>query len=351
MAKRIVFCADGTWDSSGNNTNVCKLFNALTTTAGQFPFYDSGVGADGCPLEKVLGGAFGDGLFQKIKDGYTQVAHLYEAGDDIFLFGFSRGAYTVRSLAGMIANCGLPTKNFDQALVESAFNAYRNKDQRAQILAGLREKYGMVNAKITMVGVWDTVGSLGIPAIFGGVSPLLYGFLDTGLHPNVLNAYQALAIDERRREFPPTLWRPDPANAGSQTVEQVWFTGVHCDVGGSYPEAGLSDITLSWMLRKATALGLEISAAAAQQYGVQPDAEHALDQKHESWNLAWGFPAKRTIAPDASVSNSVAIRCAHDSSYQPQNLSVANGILAGTYKIVQAVANPPAQASAAVAGK
>src|SRR5580704_11991612 len=120
MGKRIVFCADGTWDSSGKNTNVYKLFKALQTSAEQVPYYDDGVGSDGLPIEKLLGGAFGAGLFQKIKDGYTKIAHVYEAGDEIFLLGFSRGAYTARSLGGMIAICGLPTKTFDNSLVDTA---------------------------------------------------------------------------------------------------------------------------------------------------------------------------------------------------------------------------------------
>jgi uncharacterized protein (DUF2235 family) len=353
MPKNIVFCADGTWDSSGNNTNVCRLFNAIPTTADQFPFYDDGVGSDGILIQKLAGGAFGLGLFQKIKDGYTKIAHLYEEGDKIFIFGFSRGAYTARSLAGMIAASGLPTKNFDQQLVESAFSAYRNKDQRQQILAGLNEKYGMFDAKITMVGVWDTVGSLGIPALFGGVSPVEYGFLDTGLHPDVLNAYQALAIDERRFAFPPTLWNPNPANAATQVVEQVWFTGVHCDVGGSYPETGLADITLSWMMNKAVALGLQVTTTAADLYGGLPDAKNALDQKHESWNIVWGFPRKRDIATTASISNSVSVRCAHDSSYRPGNLSITDGVLAGSYQMVRTITDPPAEsmASAAAGGK
>lgn len=353
MSKRIVFCADGTWDSSGNNTNVCKMFNAVQTTATQLPFYDDGVGADGTPIDKLLGGAFGLGLFQKIKDGYTKIAHVYEEGDDIFIFGFSRGAYTARSLAGMIAICGLPTKNFDQALVEDAFNAYRNKDQRQQILNDLNAKYSMFDAKITMLGVWDTVGSLGIPAIFGGVSPILYGFLDTSLHTDVLHAYHALAIDERRREFPPTLWTLGPSNPPSQIVEQVWFTGVHCDVGGSYPETGLADITFSWMMNKATDLGLEVTNAAINSYGGSPDPEKALDQKHESWNVLWLFPKRRDIGTTASISNSVVIRCAHDSSYRPGNLSIADGALANTYQVVRVVADPPSEpmSLAAAGGK
>jgi uncharacterized protein (DUF2235 family) len=337
MPKNIVFCADGTWDSSANSTNVYKLFKACLTTAAQVPYYDDGVGANGNPIEKLLGGAFGTGLFQKIKDGYSKIAQVYEAGDHLFIFGFSRGAYTARSLAGMIAVSGLPTKNFDDPLVEAAFTAYRNRDQRAQILAALQQSYAMDDAKLAMVGVWDTVGSLGIPAIFGGVSPLIYGFLDTSLHPDVLNAFQALAVDEGRAEFPPTLWTSAPAP--NQVLEQVWFTGVHCDVGGGYPEHGLSDITLSWMLSKAIPLGLQIDPTIHSQFALL-DGKHSLDLLHDSWSLIWGFPKSRSIADTSWVANSVQIRCSNDSSYTPGNLNRNGTQLASSYIIEPVVSNP-----------
>src|SRR5277367_126053 len=117
MSKTIAYCADGTWDSSTSHTNVYKLYKALITSASQVPLYDDGVGASANPILKIVGGAFGTGLFQKIKDGYTKIAHIYEPGDSIFLFGFSRGAYTARSLAGMILACGLPTGDFADGMV------------------------------------------------------------------------------------------------------------------------------------------------------------------------------------------------------------------------------------------
>jgi uncharacterized protein (DUF2235 family) len=309
MSKRIIFCADGTWDSAQNDTNVYSLFKAIPIASDQVPFYDDGVGADGTLIEKLFGGAFGDGLFQKIKDGYTKIAHVYEQDDDIFIFGFSRGAYTARSLAGMIAVCGLPTASFDNTLVNAAFNAYRERDpnQRKSLLAGLAP-YNLYNAKLKMVGVWDTVGSLGIPALLGAVDPILYGFLDTNLHPDVLNAYQALAIDERRREFPPTLWTPHAPPVPRQVLEQVWFCGVHCDIGGGYPETGLSDIALSWMMGKANSLGLQFDPGVWGQYATL-DAKYAISQIHDSWSLLWGFPKSRTVANNSALSNSVAIRC------------------------------------------
>jgi len=228
MSKRIVFCADGTWQAPVNNTNVYRLYKALTVASDQVTFYDDGVGADATGLNRVLQGAFGQGILQKIQDGYTKIAHVYEPGDEIFLFGFSRGAYTARSLAGMIANCGLPTGAFSDGCVTQAFAAYRDPVNRASILAGLTA-CGLAAATIQMVGVWDTVGSLGIPAIFGGVDEKTYGFLDTGLHPDIKNAYQCLALDEKRAQFPATLWTSAPA--AGQTVEQIWFSGCHGDVG------------------------------------------------------------------------------------------------------------------------
>jgi uncharacterized protein (DUF2235 family) len=350
MNKRIVLCTDGTWDNTANNTNVYKLAKALTTSADQVSFYDDGVGVNGTPIEKLVGGAFGTGLFQKVKDGYTQVAHLYQQDDPIFLFGFSRGAYTARSIAGMIAICGLPTKDFDSKMVDTAFQAYRNPGQRDTLLAQLNQNYDMYNAKITMLGVWDTVGSLGIPAIFGGVDNLLYGFLDTSLHPDVLHAYQAIAIDERRVEFPPTLWTSQPAS--NQTLEQIWFTGVHSDVGGGYgvdpaTQTALSDITLSWIMSKAWALGLETDPAFQSQY-TGLGAKYALDTLHESWNVLWGFPRSRSIAANASLASSVVIRYQNDQSYRPGNLQFPGGAPASEHIIVSVVT--PAQAAQAASG-
>lgn len=341
MSKRIIFCADGTWDGTSNNTNVFKLFNALLNTADQVAYYDTGVGTSGDPIEKLAGGAFGTGLFQKIKDGYTKIAQVYEAGDETFLFGFSRGAYTARSLGGMIAICGLPTKNFDNNMLETAFQAYRNKDQRAALLASLGA-YGMDDAKMTMVGVWDTVGSLGIPSVFGGVAPLLYGFLDTSLHPDILNAYQALAIDEKRMEFPPTLWTG--ATAPGQVVEQVWFCGCHSDVGGGVTpganDAGttLSDITLGWMMQNAAALGVEIAPSVLAKYTVPLDSKYALDEIHESWIPLYGFPKTRTVDPASSLAKSVVVRSENGQTYRPSNLTLANGVPVATYTIVPVVA-------------
>lgn len=346
MSKRIAFCADGTWDDSTKHTNVYKLYKSLLVNSNQVPIYDDGVGASGHPLLKLLGGAFGTGLWQKIKDGYTKISHVYEAGDEVFLFGFSRGAFTARSLAGMIAACGLPAKNFSDDLVEVAFNAYRDKAHRAEILKKLAN-CDMHDGNLMMVGVWDTVGSLGIPSVFGGVDPLAYGFLDTTLHPDVKHAYQALAIDEMRAEFPPTLWTSEPAPG--QTLEQVWFCGVHSDIGGGEPDeadgsAPLSDVTLTWMMDKARALGLDIDPAAAAEYAIPLEAKYALNKLHTSWNPLAGLPKKRSIDKKATLANSVPYRLLNDKTWHPENLAFVNGTLAADYQMADVIRLPAAGA-------
>lgn len=340
MTKRIAFCADGTWDSVKNHTNVYRLSKAIIDIPGeQISFYDDGVGSDGTPIDRLLGGALGDGLCQKIKDGYSRISSVYEKGDQIFLFGFSRGAYTARSLAGMIAACGLPTKNPDSRLVDLAFQAYRNtdRDSRKEILAGLTD-YDLVKASITVVGVWDTVGSLGIPAAFGSVDHILYGFLDTSLDQQIVNAFHAVAIDERRAEFPATLWTSTPRKG--QNLKQVYFCGVHCDVGGGYPDdegsgTALSDITFSWMLRMCDAqrVGLVFEPRVLSRY-LSLDGKVSLDTLHESWKpVPWLFPKARDIADDAVLANSVDIRCQEADTYRPRNLKLdGNGVPVQTYK-------------------
>lgn len=340
MSKRIVFCADGTWEAPVSGTNVYRLYKALTVSADQVTYYDDGVGADATGLDRILDGAFGRGILQKVQDGYTKIAHTYEPGDEIFLFGFSRGAYTARSLAGMIASCGLPLGGFTDDCVTQAFAAYRNPAKRAAILASL-SACGLAPAAIAMVGVWDTVGALGIPAIFGGVDASDYGFLDTALHPDVKNAYHAMALDEQRAQFPATLWSSAPA--AGQTIEQVWFSGCHGDVGGGTTQAGpvdagtrLCDITLGWMAAKAQALGLTFDPAAAAQFAVLP-AKFALDAIHETWKPVDGPQRLRPVIAGSSIANSVALRVQYGLTYTPGNLTLNNGVLGDGYSAVTVV--------------
>ena len=335
MSKRIVYCSDGTWQNAMSNTNVYRLYKALLVNSDQVTIYDDGVGADDTGLARVFNGATGAGLTQKVLDAYTKIAHLYMPGDELYLFGFSRGAYTARSLGGMIANCGLPSGSFTDDCVTQAYAAYRDPDNRASILAGLGA-CGLADATIVMIGCWDTVGSMGIPALFGGIDQKQYGFLDLSLHPDVKHAYHSLAIDEHRPQFPATLWKMPPAPG--QTIEQVWFSGCHGDVGGgtefgSPLDSGtrLCDISLNYMLTKAIENGLAVDPAAIAQYATLPQVD-ALDIIRDSWNPKDGPVHLRPIDPGSTVSNSVALRIQYALTYRPGNLTLDDdGALLDSY--------------------
>lgn len=340
MSKKIVLCADGTWntphgvDVAVNDTNVRKLYCSIADVPEQSRYYDSGVGTDGTPIDHLIGGAMGEGLFGKIQDNYQYLAYAWDPGDDVYLFGFSRGAYTARSLGGMIARFGVPTKNFDNMMVKKIFDAYRVVDatQKAALKADLTEQYGMTDVSIRMVGVWDTVGSLGIPGLlFSIFDQKRYGFLDTALHPCVQKAYHAVCIDERRAQFMPALWTnaDGSARANDNQVQQVWFPGAHCDAGGSYTESQLSGITLSWMMKKAMACGLTFSDAGMKQF-LNPAPGDVSGPGHDEWKLIpWGIPTHRTVPGIAVMSNTVQMRLAQMTGYAPENLSLNGRVLAG----------------------
>jgi uncharacterized protein (DUF2235 family) len=283
--KRIITCSDGTWNKPGAmfdgkyvRTNVQKIFEAIcksVTPANsdavvkQVKYYDEGVGSEGTPWSKLIGGATGKGIDNNIKDAYKFIVWNYEPGDEIFIFGFSRGAYTARSLAGMIHNCGI-LKNNDLRLIDKAYDMYRNRDKEEFKPGGIEAmKFKADNCypeeRIKFVGVWDTVGALGIPIrAFQFINKAEYAFHDTTLGWVVQNAYHALAVDESRGSFKPTLWtlNPDQAKrAADQTLVQVWFSGVHSHVGGGYPDEGLSDIALQWMVAHAKKHGLGFDEA------------------------------------------------------------------------------------------
>ena len=158
--KSIILCADGTWNTPHGetqydmNTNVRKLFTSLTNDRSQLKYYDSGVGTDGTPLDHLSGGAMGEGLFQKVQDCYQFLSDVYDPGDRIYTFGFSRGAYTARSVAGMIARFGVPTINLDNMTVKRIFDAYREPDatKKAALKASLNAEYVLQDVTIQMVG-------------------------------------------------------------------------------------------------------------------------------------------------------------------------------------------------------
>jgi uncharacterized protein (DUF2235 family) len=321
------------------NTNVRKFYMALLNSPGQLKYYDSGVGTDGTPIDHLVGGAMGEGLFQKVQDCYAFLGNVYDPGDKIFLFGFSRGAFTARSVGGMIAAFGVPTINLDNRTFVQVFEAYREPDPARKKAAKdrLTADYGLIDVTVEMVGVWDTVGSMGIPGIFfNALNAKRYGFLDTTLHECIRYGYHAICIDEKRAQFEPTLWtNPDGTPlANNEQIEQVWFPGVHCDVGGSYAASQLSDITLSWMMQKAKEHDLKFSPEGEAQYLVPPPAD-AVGQAHDEWKIVpWGLPKHRDVPTSATMANTVQMRLDANIHYAPENVKIGNGNLSG-YSIAQ----------------
>lgn len=282
--KRIVLCFDGTWqsiDDPSSITNVVRVAQAVLPVASdgveQICYYQAGVGSDG-GIDSILGGAFGVGLRNNVKRGLAFLSLNWNAddADEIYIFGFSRGAYTARAVAGVIgAVGGIPKQeHFDKL---SEFWSYYRKDPRvrnANDPGAITEKKKMRawcypdpnpddrdnddTPIITCLAVWDTVGSYGIPTGYGlgGLARRLTswtkGFHDRDFGPCVRVGLHALSIDEHRRGFAPTAWTfgdRKKLSAGQQ-VEQVWFSGVHSNVGGSYRLSGLSDLALIWVMAR-----------------------------------------------------------------------------------------------------
>ncbi|MBS4098057.1 MAG: DUF2235 domain-containing protein [Sulfuricella sp.] len=281
--RNLVICCDGTWNTPDQEengvptpTNVVKIRHAVDTSDGsQLCYYHPGVGADGGLFSRVLGGGAGKGLSMNIMSAYRWLCDNHQAGDDrLFLFGFSRGAYTVRSLGGFISKCGiLDMHNLDDkdawARIAVAYqDGYRNK--KPDWAGKWNFKVPPAEVKIHFIGVWDTVGALGIPDDMALLNLLDdakdHNFHDTALGANVSFARHALALDEKREAFTPTLWNPASYQGRDpKCVKQLWFPGVHSDVGGGYPETGLSDGALQWMMDEAAQAGLKFLPGVAAQ--------------------------------------------------------------------------------------
>jgi len=317
---QLIVCCDGTWNTLEHTdqglpapTNVAKLYNAAVKDDDQQAYYHPGVGTNGGLLDRWVGGGTGAGLERNIMSAYQWLATRWHDGDRMFLFGFSRGAYTVRSLGGLLAHSGLLDLS-DPALppaqvwarVQQVFDAYRSGKPFANT-AGYAF-HGVAPGQPTaatmtvhFMGVWDTVGALGIPLELSVLrfigDPRRYQFHDTRISLAIANARHALAMDERRADFMPTLWtnirRPDK-------VRQVWFPGVHGDVGGGYAQAGLSDIALAWMLDEAAACGLRLRQGTRAQ--LRPDPQGVQhDSRQGLFKLGPTQPREVTRVAEASV--------------------------------------------------
>ena len=328
MSKIIVFCADGTWngpDVVGEaNTNVYKLFQNLQGetlpgtpptdkqqerlfrdehgTLAQVAKYIDGVGDSNNWLVHYLGGGLGAGIITRIVRGYTFISREYRAGDRIVLTGFSRGAYTVRALAALISDKGLmdatrlgltgepASKERAYRLGAAVWHAHASAvaSSNTSLIGKLQEfltnwrgaltsapaQDEMIAAEIAAVGVWDTVGALGIPILEGMKGQIdTFQFADLRLSPNVKRGFHAVSIDEMRANFMPTLWEKDPGR-----VTQVLFPGAHSDVGGGYPEDGLSNAALIWMTAQ-----LQGTGVLFRQVPDQAHPADALATAHKPW--------------------------------------------------------------------
>jgi len=375
--KRLVVCCDGTWVDSNNGTtislnpidlignfmgkvklqtpsNVTRIGRCVrqidTSNASQpiqqITYYQAGIGSQNLE-DKVLGGATGFGLAEHIREAYQFIAANYNhfaydvdgdgtTGDEIYLIGFSRGAFTARSVASFINYVGLLTKvgmtHFYTIFVDwenqqkkswkapfsnDPFEGHDKKEYNLFDKDG-KKKYvqklvdlGMTvpGVKIKAVAVWDTVGSLGIPrlGIFNQLNAMSldYAFVDTSVPPCVQHAIHALALDEDRKPFMPTVWElPNPLPG--QTLNQVWFSGGHADVGGSYDDTRAADITLVWMISELDKLGLKFSEDTMKRQfyspqGEEPDIPWSCGPIHNAYKGLYLLADSLTRTPSSYV--------------------------------------------------
>jgi Uncharacterized alpha/beta hydrolase domain (DUF2235) len=263
--KNIIVCADGTGnaDVKGRGSNVFKLYEAVDTITHlysrdiprQIAFYHEGVGTESWWPERALDAATGIRLARYVRELYEEIARVYQPGDRVYLFGFSRGAFTVRTLAGLIDCCGIPdadryatNEELDRA-VKQCYRHFRRQPSQSRLEVQCHPRHGFT---IEFVGVWDTVDAVGLPLPVADMINRWFKFkFDVReLHGSVRYGCQALALDEPRQSFSPVLWND------ADNVEQIWFSGAHSDIGGGYPRQGLSIVALHWMMERAQARGL-----------------------------------------------------------------------------------------------
>ena len=314
MPRNIIVCLDGTGNQfKEHNSNVVKLLRVLERSSRDQPvYYDPGVGTLADPglktpiakgVNKGLGLAFGRGLTRNIEEAYSYLMNTYQDGDKIFLFGFSRGAYTARALAGFIHHCGLLEKGC-QNLIPYAMKLFKKTNKKKltdtdwQVAARFRKTYGrqITNEEgkttsrlpIHFLGLWDSVST------FGWIWDPVF-LPHTTNNPSVLNVRHALAIDERRLFFRPLYWGQKYHE--QQDIKEVWFAGVHSDVGGGYPEkeSALAKIALQWMVEEAAAFGIDINKQCFDRYVLGNDGDYVGPSpdgpQHKSLKGLW-WPAE-----------------------------------------------------------
>lgn len=358
--KRIAIFLDGTWNVVSNNTNVWRLKSLCQNNQLQVVYYSQGVGTEhGTGL---TGGMFGAGLDQEVINAYEWLIEQYNPGDELFIFGFSRGAYTARSLSGFISKCGILQRGaplgvgelFDRYKKDSfprtirELTTARKKNPAEQL--NTQEEWMLTYsfpAPVKFIGVWDTVGALGIPVThLPIISRSDYHYLEIDLRIDNYVAYHALAIDENRNAFRPSLWTREISKSAKpeelypplrtvEAVEQRWFVGAHANVGGGYDSDLLAQIPLKWLMGKAIEHGLQFrgelkidgDASIAPQNDSYADFLHGVDSIFESryYRPIGKTPVdldaeNQTITINETIDSSVFERWRKDPSYRPANL-------------------------------
>ncbi|KAK4069901.1 uncharacterized protein Triagg1_6696 [Trichoderma aggressivum f. europaeum] len=305
--KRLIVCCDGTWMNSDNGyveptlehpqgtlqvpSNVTRISRCFKRRCDdgtlQIISYESGVGTGSNAIDTLTGGAFGLGLSERVREAYSYLASNHIDGDEIFLVGFSRGAFTARSVAGMIGNLGLLTRegleyfypifkdmenwnndNYDDEFPGQPFPNKPKGPNAAAVYRKRLEELGYTRVyqangeliKIKAVCVWDTVGSLGIPKV-----SCTYKWHDTSLSDRIEHAFQALALDETRAPFSPAVWERLPENRLTTDLRQVWFPGNHGNCGGGWPDQEASDSSLAWMMDQMASVGVEFDLSCLER--------------------------------------------------------------------------------------
>lgn len=354
MGRTLCVFSDGTGQRGvkveAGSTNIFKMYEWARTDPDQICFYDPGVGTE--PTKQLdwstwtrnqIAKATGTGITRNIHDCYDFIVKNWTDQSRLAVFGFSRGAYTVRSLAAAVSLCGIPdniqkglditTDNsaarklrhtiLDEAIaIYQSFPGKEGKDKRQDQADDFKIRYRCRPAPVHLVAVFDTVAALGLPGIINVVNPFRFKFHDHELGQTVPFGFQALSIDENREIFGPVIWQ-EAKKPASQTIDQVWFPGVHSDVGGGYKDSALSDVALQWMLDKCSAPAVGIRFALN---GYRSNAS-VLGKKHDErtgWGRLW-WPGTRAIScadrDRDRLCDKIEGRYDHWADYRPASLA------------------------------